>query len=141
MSEDGEPGICVAQTAVARMKMRRHRDVRCVCRPERWSSAGVVWDARCSGCTGRSTGGSRTPVGPEGGTAPTVRRTRVSAVRVDTWVPSRVSLTPVLRRVTMDVVRVRDFGYIEQSGRTGEQERASVKTTLVVFFCVGNLLL
>ena len=38
--------------------------------------------------------------------------------------PSRVSLTPVLKRVTRDVVRVRDFGYVEQSGRTGEQERA-----------------
>ena len=64
-------------------------------------------------------------MGPEGGTAPTVRWTRVSAVRVDTWVPSRVSLTPVLMRVTMDVVRVRDFGYVKQSEQTGEQERAN----------------
>ena len=63
-------------------------------------------------------------MGPEGGAAPTVRRTRVSAVRVDTWVPSRVSLTPLPRRVTMDVVRVRDFGYVKQSERTGEQGRA-----------------
>ena len=69
-------------------------------------------------------------MGPEGGAAPTVRRTRVSAVRVDTWVPSRVSLTPVLTRVTMDVVRVRDFGYVKQSERTGEHvasKRASVR--------------